>query len=266
MYAIRSYYEEVVSKEKRQITSSKIIDKLINFTYFRTMGLPNVITPAVNMTLGFNQNMIYASAGEDVTQKNMLKAGIDLATASLRTMGGGQNKDLVNKIFAFMNEFKVIDSIHDSNYGETKNHFEKIAILQEKAEYFNQGTLMLGILYSTKLKDKYGKEINVYDAYKYENGRLVWDVDKMGEMEPVPNNRIIAKNGRGVNFYALSNKVNAINQKVHGDYKNAQLAKKFALVRAFMTFKTWIAKAVQSRFGKERIDPNLDTEEGILVV
>lgn len=250
--------------EVKEVTGGRLIDSLISWTYYKTMSLPNFITPAVNMTMGIVQNTIYSSANVHVSRKNMDKALLHMSTVFLRKHGGEKNPAMVNKVFAFMDLFKLFDTIHDVSTGKKRSILEKITILQEKAEYYNQGSLMLGILYTQKLKSKDGKEVSIFDAYTYDNGKLVWNEKLMGKQKEVESNRVIAEDKTSVNFNALSNMINEIVHEVHGDYKNAQMIKKQALARAFMMFKTWMGEAINHRFGAEYYNQYLPDDTGYL--
>jgi len=258
--------EETFNQEKdklgKMITGNKLVDSLINYTYIKAMSFPNVITPGVNVLFGINSNLIYASAGVDVDLKTMNKAMIQMMSATARSFGAKNNPELVEKVYAFMEKLHLLGTIHDNEYGSRKSFSEKLTILQEKAEHFNQGSLMLAILQYQKLLDKNGKEVSIFDAYKVQDEKLVWNEELMGKQTNTPNSRVISEDKHGVNLFGLTKYIDRINATVHGDYKSPMMAKKNAALRMLMLFKTWLPKAIDHRFGTQRLDKDLINKEG----
>lgn len=265
--------EQILNKEtgkieevevEREITASALGDTLITYTYLKAMSIPNLVTPAVNMLFGINANLVYAAAGEDIDLKNARKAMLQMTAITAKSFGGKTNGELAKKVFAFMEQFEILGTIHDSDYGNKKSVSEIITILQSKAEYFNQGSLMLGMLYTQKLKDKNGKEVSIFDAYKLEDGMLTWNTELMGKQSETSSDRVISEDKRGVNFVNLGKYIDEVNGIVHGDYKSSMMAKKSVWLRTLLLFKTWIFKAIDHRFATQRTDMNLMKADGTL--
>lgn len=249
--------EEKEETVERDITLSGLGDTLIGYTYLKAMSLPNIMTPSVNLMFGINANLIYASGGQDFTTANVMKSMGQMLGMTTRYLGAPVNKDLVNKTFAFMERFKLLGTINDSSYGQKRSFSEKLTILQEKAEHINQGSLMLAMLYTQKLKDKNGNEVSTFDAFNESNGALIWNVDKMGEQVEASADRVISEDKRSINMRNLGAYIDKVNAEVHGDYKSDKLAKKQIMGRLLFLFKTWMGKAVSHRFGEKRVDKDL---------
>lgn len=241
-------YDAKIATIGRQITATGISDTLNKYTYLNALGFPNAITPMVNLTFGIASNFIYASGNEDTNLQDMRKAMRMFTSA---TVDGKQ----LHKIWAFMETMGVLDDFNESLYGKKKTLGDKMLYFQTKTEQINRGTLMLAILLNKKLLNKAGNEVSLYDAFKEENGKLVWDVDKMGEQEQVSEQEIYTKHG--VNIYRLKRLVERTAQYVHGDYESALEGKRTIAGRTVMMFKTWMPMSIINRFGRERFDDQL---------
>lgn len=247
--------------ETRELTFSNMADNMNTLTYLKQMSFPNVISPTVNAAFGITQNIIYASSNRDVSAKEMNKALLEMTTMFSQRAGEKLSKKKAMKVYAFMDRFKLIGDIHDAS---TKNRsFTEIATLfQSKAEFYNQGSLMLAMLRTEKLKDKNGKEVTVFDAYTEKNGELFWNTELMGEQKEVSSNRIFSENRDQVNLNSLGNHIDAVNKIVHGDYKNTMMIKNKAVWRMVMLYKRWLPQAIDYRFGKERLNKDLLAADG----
>jgi len=244
-------------KLSRQITSSTITDNMIKLTYLKALSLPNVVSPAVNMLYGIASNFIYAAPGIDVDSNSVYKASKIMLSATFKNIGNKINPGVTDKVYAWMETLDVLGEVNESNYGSKKTVLDKATILQQKAEYFNQGSLMLAYLIKNKIKDASGKSVPIWEAYTVKDGKLTWDTNKMGKQTKVPENKLFAEDGRGINLYRLSRKIAGMNKPIHGDYESDLYMKKSDLGRIISLFKTWLPAAVAYRFGRERFDPEL---------
>lgn len=251
--------------QKRRINAGTLVDTFNTVTYHKQLGAPNFITPTVNLTFGTVSNMIYASANKDVTEKEMVKATVQMFASVSKTFGAKANMKKAMKIYAFMETLDLFGDIHDGNIGTDGNKrtfSEWVTILQTKAEFINQGALMLGILRTQKLKDKNGKEISIFDAFNAKDGELIWNESRMGKQVEVLEQNIFDPNKKGVNIKNLAEYIGEINKTVHGDYKTPMLVKKTALGRASMLYKRWIPRSIEHRFGIEKPNHNLLNDDG----
>jgi hypothetical protein len=236
--------------EERVASASQTIDSLIKYTYVKALGIPNIISPAVNLGTGIVNNFIFASAGVDISDKSLMQAYGKMFSKTL-------NKAEKEKITTFVSRFKLLDDINTANYTDAKQWDKMFTILQSQGEYFNQTATALAYLLKNKVKDKKGNLVSLYDAFIAKDGELIWDVDKLGEMSPTETDEVISKDQKGVNMYRLSRLLKGINHEIHGDYESALKVKETMLGRAVMLFKTWIGQTVHHRFGAEHYNPNL---------
>ena len=243
---------------EREFTGSNLVQTLNSITYMKLLGFPNIVGPMVNSTFGFVSNMSYASANQDVTETEMLKANMQMISITSKRLGGKINEKLALKTYAFMDRFNLLGDITEGHGNSSLA--QKITQLQAKAEFLNQGALMLGILRTQKLTTKDGKEISIFDAYTEKNGELFWNTELMGAKEDVPNNRVISENKNQININSLQLMIRRIVDTVHGDYSAPMKFKDKAIGKAIMMFKTWIPMAVEHRFGGEKTEQDLVNE------
>jgi len=259
---VKNLSGEIVEKN---ISLSKILDFLLGVTYAKQLGAPNVISPTVNLAYGLVSNLSYAAGGVYVSEKNLIKSFIDLHSIAI---GVNSKSEKTEKILTFIDSFGIFGNLYDTEVADN-GFIQKITFLQQKAELINQGSLVLAILKTIKLKDKNGNDISIYDAYTIDNGRLKWDTTKMEAQELLGNDVVYNKEKTQINFKTLSSFINEIVEEIHGDYKNPMMIKKTVLMRAVMQYKRFIPNAVKHRFGKEYENMNLIDEKtgkrGVLV-
>lgn len=243
--------------EKVAFSTGKTIDSLIKFTYVKAFSLPNIVTPSVNILLGLTQNFIYAAAGKHIDNASLYWAYSKIVPSSAKSFGKIINREDLEMVIAWMRDLNILDDINESAYGEAQSWDRWLTILQSKAEYINQGAVMLAYLKKNKLKDKNGNEVSIIDAYKIVNGAPVWNTDKMGEQTQPKANEVFSEDMRGVNMFRLRMKIKGINFYIHGDYSSALEGKHTSWGRAAMLFKTWLFQTWMHRFGAEREDMNL---------
>ena len=152
---------------------------------------------------------------------------IDTTTTAgftIEAVGKSINNKESRKFYAFMDRFKILGDIYEGN-ADKKSLVEKMSIMQSKAEFYNQGALMMGIFKTKKLKDKNGNEVRLWDAFIEENETIVWNTELMGEQKEVPMSSVYSKDMNQVNESTLSSYLAAVNRIVHGDYKNKLMIK-----------------------------------------
>ena len=245
-----------VGEKERKFTMGSVVDWLNSLSYYKSLGIPNVISPLINQIQGLAANMSLANSGIDTNTKEMEKATLLMQSVVFNSEDVGLFKQEGKKIFAFIEKMNLINDLHDTKI-KKRSLASWITIFQTKAEYVNQGSLMVAMLKFHKIKDKNGKLVSIYDAYKMDGDNLVWDIAKMGEMKDIPGNRIIGENQDGLNEYAFINYVKEVNHRTHGDYETPMMVKEDWYGRAAMLYKRWIPQGIALRFGKKRFDQHL---------
>ena len=241
---------------KRVASLDATVDSLIKFTYLKALAFPNIVSPFTNLGIGTVNNFVWAAGKEDFNEKALTAAYAKVFPALIGKKTPVNKKDAL-KAITWIVRLNVIPDLNASEYLNSQSWEEILTIFQNKTEYVNQGASTIAYLLHNKLKDKNGKDISIYDAYKVVDGNLVWDVDKMGEMSEVSSDQIISEDKRGVNIYRLERVVKGINHHIHGDYESTLLVKNNVLGRATALFKTWLFHTTYSRFGGVKYDPDL---------
>lgn len=249
---------KVTSKgDTLKYSGTKIIDSLIKFTYLKALSVPNVISPTVNLAVGIVNNSSYAAGGVDFNDSSLGKAYLKMFSAVSKHLGKSLHIKDFEQVMTWLVRLDVLPDINSAAFEDSASWDKYLTILQSKGEYINQGATMVAYLIHNKLKDKNGKEVSILDAYKTENGNLIWNKELMGEQSEVSSTDIISKDGRAVNLYRLSEKIKGINEYIHGDYGSKLEIKKTAYGRAIALFKTWLPMTISHRFGKERYESRL---------
>lgn len=246
--------------ETVKFSGSKLIDSLIKLKYLQALSVPNIISPTVNLAVGAVNNYSYAAGGIDFDSMSLTKAYPKMISAISRNMGTAFHIKDFEQVVTWLVRLDILPDINSAAFEDSATWDKWLTILQSKGEYINQGATMVAYLMYNKVKDKNGKDVSLLDAYKTENGKLVWNTELMGEQTNPDSNEIISKDGRGVNLFRLSQKIKGINEYIHGDYNSKQEIKKTATGRAIALFKTWIFATTEHRFGAQRYESRLQRD------
>ena len=246
-----------ISNEKlgQNITGSKIGDTVITYTFLKALGL-NVVSPIVNGTFALMSNFTHSAGKVDFDTPSAMRA-LKVILSSLTqsvTFDALKSKD-AEKLYAFSSRLGIM---HDVSEGTVaKNLIYKVMVMQSKSEFAGVAQSMVATLMYQKLKDKNGKDVSVWDAYKVVNDELVWDTDKMGAYIEPAINELFSKERKGVNMYKMHARVTQMNKFLHGNYRDPMKLKKTITGRAVSLFRTWLPMSVAERFGKEYFDDSL---------
>jgi len=218
----------------KEVTTNKLLDTLHNYTYLKSLGW----------------NPFSALA-------NKLK----MRYSFYKGLTGVDNK-IADKNRALINKYGILFRMLETEYGAEKalDMYKKKAGLlnpmegQKRTEYLNQGTVLLANLLSTKIKDKNGNEVSLYDAYD-DNGDMLPEFDA-----EVWNSSVVDTE---VNeFTDMRDRVLELNKKLHGNYDPSSpvLYKRYAVGRALGVFRSWIPEAFAARFEAQRYNRALKTD------
>jgi len=239
----------VIDRIGSDLTMEVVGDAVIRYTYLSALGFPNFISPAVNGFFGILSNIMYATAGTEYTANDLFRALpiIMKSWISKKTSKGNIVDEDFKKIYLFASKLALLGDVSEGV--SNGNWLDKLTFLQEQTEKFNQMQVMVAVLLNKKLT--YGdKQVSIWDAYKIEDNKLVFDSENYGTQDEYMASNII--NGTGVNFFRLERLLDSTVATIHGDYKNPLLAKKDVLGRVLMLFRTWLPMAIMERFGVEQ--------------
>lgn len=117
---------------------------------------------------------------------------------------------------------------------------------QKIGENYLQVNTMIASMLHDKVENKEGKKVSLWEAFDKDGN---WKTEEFGEL----SDKMI---------YRMSNKVQRINQMIHGRYstRDAAIVTQGVMWRAAFQFKKWIPSALEARFGSKRFDDRLGTE------
>ena len=231
----------------------KLWDLPLRWTQYKGMGW-NVVGGISNMIFGTASNLIEGEGNQLYNNNDLGKAyGKVLLNSSLRnaTFNKASTNEAV-KIRALMDNFDIMaesgkefNSLVGASYTEKMKWLSAFNV-NARTEYINQAPLMLVMFDKTKFEHE-GKEYSLYEGF---DNAGYWNEVKFGK-EP---EELIAK---------TILKVKALIQRNHGNYNpmSPMLAKKTALGRLLMQFRSWMVEGYRTRFfDKEaRYDEILET-------
>lgn len=237
---------QVKGEMKNDEKYAPYIDFGLKYTSLLRIGL-NPFNALTNVFIGNIGNIVEAIGGRNFTYK-------EYGTA--RKLFFEQvfiENSKLNKMIALFNPLMELDdyeNLNKVNIGSSE-YKDKIKSLmyapQRVGEKYLQTSTMIASLLHDKVTTKDGKSISKWEAFK-EDG--TWNEELMGY--PFTEDLI----------FKTTNKVQRINQMIHGRYsqKDAAAFSQNALFRAAFQFKKWIPSAIEMRLGEKRFDERLGHE------
>lgn len=231
-----------------RIQYGKIIDFGLKYTSILRIGF-NPFNATTNVAIGRIGNIIEAWGSRYFTLKDYYKAEGILFSQILK------KDSKVNKIVEKINPLMELEDYENlekvgiaySKAERVKETAKKgIYFLQTTGEKYLQTTTMIANMLHDTIDDKEGKKYSIWEAFDEEGN---WKEEQFG---PLTDKMI----------FRMSNKVQRINQAIHGRYsaKDASIMTQYALFRIFFQFKKWIPAAFESRLQTKRYDVRLDKE------
>lgn len=231
------------------VVASKSWDKVLEFAQIKGMGW-NLFAPANNTVFAFVSNMIHAAGGEDFNYPQFLKAqSIMLNSVGKSISLDSYTSKTANKINKLMEDWNVVGEIDQAGYKSTAfesnaaKGLKKLAPyeLTRRAEYLNQGTTFVAMMLGNSIKDKSGKDRNLWEAYD-SDGK--WKTDEFGPEISIEDKK------------KFKNRLEQVKKSIHGNYdpNSAVKIKKTTLGRAVMMFRSWVAEGFANRFESEKED------------
>ena len=231
------------------------VDSIIDGTRLTLLGL-KPFTAASNLFIGLLNNYTYAARKAEFEEKHLDEAlkmlvgnvfnfyKIDKLT--------GKEFERAETIAALAEKFGITNTLYETTdpniYRRSKNRVAKFLMaLQEGGEFLIANQLMLALMLNTKVQDKAGKEVNLFDIFD-KNGQIKPEFDHLEEWKSVE----VIKDGENVSkLEKFLTTMDSIRHRTQGDYKNPIQAQKGVAGRVLMIFRRWIPQAVRERFGKE---------------
>lgn len=223
-----------------------IIDFALTYTSLLRIGF-SPFAAAANFAVGGTGNMIEAMGGRYFNLANLTEANSIFLAQSFNE--NSKLSNIISKVNPLMeiDDFLSLEDIQKGANSYTQKLKSGAYFLQRIGEKKLQVSVMIAIMLNNKVTTKNGDKISMWEAFD-ENG--VWDEKLMGyEFLEIDLNK-------------LTNKVQAVNQGIHGRYssKDAAIFAQQSLFRAVYQFKKWIPAAIESRFGGKKINERLGLE------
>jgi len=223
-----------------------IIDFALTYTSLLRIGF-SPFAAAANFAVGGTGNMIEAMGGRYFNLANLTEANSIFLAQSFNE--NSKLSNIISKVNPLMeiDDFLSLEDIQKGANSYTQKLKSGAYFLQRIGEKKLQVSVMIAIMLNNKVTTKNGDQISMWEAFD-ENG--VWDEKLMGyEFLEIDLNK-------------LTNKVQAVNQGIHGRYssKDAAIFAQQSLFRAVYQFKKWIPAAIESRFGGKKINERLGLE------
>ena len=240
--------------------------------YMTAMGglALNALAGTANIILGRNMMRVEAMGGEFFKYRNVLKADSIYGQSLPEFLGEIGDRVRTSKLALWMEKFNVMQEyegdIKNTNF-DRKTWFSRmfnqstLFFINNCGEHWMQGRTSLAVADTIKLVDANNNEISLWDAmevkYIDENNK------ELGATLEVKEG-IRKKDGSSVTSQDLmnfTNKVKAINQRMHGIYNKTDKSaiQNYALGRMAMLFRRWMRPGWNRRF--QSVNYNMDLQE-----
>lgn len=210
--------------EARGISLAHFGDILASWTRRKAMGL-NLFAGAVNALFGTQTVLLHAAGGQDFTSSQVIKAfGICMNLGAVGTT-------TYRKLYTLALKYNLFNDY--SEIADMKSALDKgLFFFNEQTERFIRSLTMVSKMLNTEVEVD-GKKMSLWEAHGNEGEVEVYSADEE---------------------YKLSSHLNALNDKLQGNYRDATLSQKNVLWRLAMVFRKWLPEAVNARIGAERTD------------
>ena len=226
--------------------AAPIIDFALTYTSLLRIGF-SPFAAAANFAVGGTGNIIEAMGGRYFNLANLSEANTIFLAQSFNE--DSKLSNIIKKVnpLVEIDDFLNLEEVQKGANSYAKKLKSASYFLQRIGEQKLQVSVMIAIMLNNKVTTKNGDKISMWEAFD-ENG--VWDEKLMGyEFLEIDLNK-------------LTNKVQAVNQGIHGRYssKDAAIFAQQSLFRAVYQFKKWIPAAIESRFGGKKLNERLGVE------
>ena len=244
--------------QKNMIDDGFCIGKVINLDkILDKMGMLNALSTMTGNIIGGMNNTIVANyntlneaiAGKYFNVSDWFSAKKEYYSLLPQMLGDLSKTNNKSKISQMIELYDAIQGEFRDSYGRNisgnaaKRGFttKALFVVNNATEHEAQITGFIAMMRSTKIKDKSGKEISLYDAYEIKNGRL-----------KVKDNVELSNEKR----FDVMNKLHGMNKELHGNYNNfdKSVLQRYALGRLALMFRKYIYTGYQRRWATGYVD------------
>lgn len=234
----------------KEINYGKWGDRLTGFTAINALA-GDALQAFNNVTIGNLTSFAEGLGGRNYSTKDWWSANTEYFANSAELLGevGSGKRSFISKL---AREYDAIQGQFKDNKGTniTSSRFynlmetDSIFFLQNGTEHQIQITTFIAFLKGKKVKDKSGKEISLYDAYKenYKENKTIG----------LPKEYEFTKQDKE----DLRDRIHSANKKNNGVYNkfDSLPMQQYTLGRMALMFRKFIAPTVRARFGGLSID------------
>ena len=273
---LEDYFQSVIyGKAKKDqgtivgnIDTAKTLDTLKSYTGVVGLGL-NLFSAIGNITAGKMQMFIDSIAGEYYNYKNMVIGKKNYYALLPQYMAELNSIKKSSKMSLLIDKFDALEEFY-SNFKRTKYYkgpltriigSTNLFFLNSLGEHYLHTRTMLSMLDAYKVKDKSGKEISLFDAFK------VVDI-KDDSGNPISYKLEIEEgvtklDGSKITEFDLRDlklKIGKVNQSLNGAFNEDDKGAihRNAYGRLAMQFRQWMPAHYGRRFSKARYDARLE--------
>lgn len=233
-YVIDDFYDENGDRQQKFIDGVGITDIMLRFNSLLRIGF-SPIGATVNWLFGDISNLIEGFGGRFFTNKGLVQA------SNIFFKQNFDKESVLNKLLIRMNFLQELDDY------ELQESIEKTGKVNKMSP-----EKLLEYMYSLQkagekfLQSRTGLAVMIKDEYLTKDGELTDKYNNASEEE----------------IQQLRDKIQRLNQKIHGRYsqKEAAAAQANVLYRLVAQFRKWIPSAVENRIGIAQWDNRLQAE------
>lgn len=234
-----------------QFDREKAIDLLGKYTAINALAL-NLYSGIAN--IGYGETMLKQEAfsGRYFSQKDLTNGSINYWKQIPEFLSKHGNVHNTSKLSLWSDRFDTLQDYQSEKYqvdSMRRTWFSRslkmssLFFLNNAGEHFMQNRTSLALAQGTKVKDKNGNQISLYDAYEVKDGRLQLrqGITKLDGTEWTRDDEI-----------SFQRRQDFINQRMHGIYNQNDMAalQKYAVGRLALMFRKFIIPGWDRRWEK----------------
>ena len=253
-----------MTSKKQEFTflgQKRDIGKMTDFMMYATSMTTIAAKPLVAMANVLQQNVmmqIEAFAQEHVSAKSFTKAQRIYAAKLgdyIKDIVEGHNSSFMGQLIDLYDP--IIGNFRDQFGREISNSVGKRLIntsslyaMMKSGDHQTYVCMMLAMMLDTKVKDKSGKEYNLYEAY---------ELDKQTGVIKLKDGIELSNKGRI--DHSFKEKLDMINQRLHGVYNSFDrpMAERYAQGRLVSMFRKFVVPGLKRRYKGIGVDHNTGT-------
>ena len=243
---------------------AKLADFVNSYTSMTSLAL-NLYSGISNVTVGYAMTKMEAIAGEFLNNADM-RFGDNTYVKSLRglvkNIGQRQIDSKLELWIQYMDTLQNYDREYRNVDAGRKTVFSRLMktsnlyFLNHAGEHLIQSRLSLALAHNTKVKDKNGKIMSLWDAFDVVGDRLVAK-EGLTKVAGEKETHLFRKEEEGQPFtqkdvLRFINRQNFLNKRLHGIYNDIDKSamQKYALGRMALMFRKFVRPGWNRRFEK----------------